>query len=92
MMQTFNLFSWLCVSLFVVTLCNVNSLATEKDKEPKPDKPTLTSQLTQPEEKPQGDKVEPMGKESGKVVDVPANLADKIGKKINKALGNKDDQ
>lgn len=92
-MHILKLFPKIWAGLIVMSLININSIATEKDTEtPTTDKPTLTSQLTKPEEKPQGDKVEPLGKESGKLVDVPANLADKVGQKINNWLGNKDDQ
>jgi hypothetical protein len=77
------------IGLFVVGFCISNILATEKDKEETAGKPAVTTQPAKPLAE---DKVEPLGLESGKAVDKPAELADKIGKKINEFLGNKDDK
>jgi hypothetical protein len=46
--------------------------------------------LKEPLKEKDKDTVEPYGLESGKIVDKPADLADKIGNKINKMLGNDD--
>lgn len=88
-------FSKALIGLFIVGFCISGIFASEKDKEETAGKPAVTAQPTKPSEEgkpPAEDKVEPLGLESGKVVDKPADLADKIGKKINEFLGNKDDK
>jgi hypothetical protein len=81
-------YSKVLVGLFVVGLCVASVFATEKDKEGTPGKTATNIQTPNPSTQ---DKVEPLGLESGKIVDKPADLADKIGDKINKFLG-KDDK
>ncbi|MBM3468081.1 MAG: hypothetical protein FJX71_01455 [Alphaproteobacteria bacterium] len=92
------------VSLLFVSLCvgAVNAAEQPKDKEEAtPGTTTATAQPADPtrpkEEKTlQGDKVEPWGLEGGKFVDAPADLAHKIGEKIerniNKVFGKKEDE
>lgn len=87
-MVKLNLYSKVLIGLFVSGLYITSVCATEKDKEDTTGKPTTTTQSPNPSKE---DKVEPLGLESGKIVDGPANLADKIGDKINNFLG-KDDK
>ncbi len=80
----------LCISMLPLTFMG-GSLATEEIKDPNALKTTATTTPTKPETTAkETDKVEPLGLESGKLVDVPANAAHKLGEKINKLLGNDD--
>ena len=86
-MVKLNSYSKVLVGLFVTGLCMVSVFATEKDKDDTANKSAASAQTANPTS---GDKVEPLGLESGKIVDGPANLADKIGDKINNFLGKED--
>ncbi len=90
-MVKLNLYSKVLLGLFVSGLYIASACATEKDKEDTTGKPTPTTQSPNPS-KEDKDKVEPLGLESGKIVDGPANLADKIGDKINNFLGKGDNK
>ncbi len=86
-------FYYTLLAVSFVALMVGTSFATEKTPgQEEADKNPSTKQTgTTPEEKPiSQEKPEPYGLESGKLVDGPANLADKIGNKINAFLGNED--
>ena len=92
MMKTTKLSLVLCASILPLTFVGAG-LATEEIKDPNAFKTTAVTTPTKPQTPAkETDKVEPLGLESGKLVDGPANVADKIGKKINKLLGNDDDK
>ncbi|MGV8948617.1 MAG: hypothetical protein ACOH2E_04535 [Candidatus Paracaedibacter sp.] len=85
-MVKLNLYPKVLAGVLVAGLCASSGFATEKDKEETVGKPAATTQVPHTSE----DKVEPLGLESGKMVDKPADLADKIGDTINKFLVNED--
>lgn len=75
--------SKLLLSLLVVAWCASSISATEKTKGQE-EKTTPTSQPTTQTP----DKVEPLGLEGGDFVNKPADLADKIGNKIEEVTDN----
>lgn len=73
------------VALITAFYASVSSAAeTSHDKDHQTKGTTSPSHLAQLNEAP----VEPLGLEKGAIVDGPANLADKVGTKINTLFGN----
>lgn len=90
MMKITKLSLVLCISILPLTFMG-GSFATEEIKDPNAHKTTATTTPSKPETTAkETDKIEPLGLESGKLVDVPANAAHKLGEKINELLGNDD--
>jgi hypothetical protein len=85
-------YSKILMGLFLAIVSASGAFAVEKEESATESAKGGTAKKTEASKAQSGDKVEPYGLEEGKLVDVPADLADKLGNKINALLGNEEDK